>query len=89
MGGLGVYVAGWSAAPIAVTGITWLVMGIIAIIGGAVAVAGKARPLAIVGGICTVIVPIWFYQAIIVLWPLLIMGILATVFVIKTRSGFA
>ena len=88
MGGFATYVAGWGAATIAVTGVAWFAMGILAIIGGTVAVAGKAWMLALIGAVCTVIMPIWFYQAIIVLLPILIMGALATFFVIKSRSTF-
>ena len=88
MGGA-TYIAGWGAATIAVTGVAWFAMGILAIIGGAVAIAGKAWVLALVGAICTVIMPIWFYQAIIVLLPILIMGALATFFAFKSRSTFA
>jgi len=88
MGGFATYAAGWGAATIAVTGIAWFAMGILAIIGGAVAVAGKAWLLALVGAVCTLIMPVWFYEAIIVLWPVLIMGALAVVFTVKSRSTF-
>jgi len=89
MGGFASYVVGGSAASIAVTGIAWLLMGILAIVGGAVAVAGKAWLLALVGAICTVIAPIWFYPAIIVLLPILIMGVLAVTFLVKSRNNFS
>lgn len=89
LGGFASYVVGWGAATVTGIGIAWFVMGIFAIIGGAVAVAGRAWILAMVGAVCTVIAPIWFYQIIVILFPVLIMGVLSVVFVARSRKSFS
>jgi hypothetical protein len=88
LGGFTWLVVGLSAAVLAVTGIVWLVLGILAIVGGAVAIAGKARKMALTGSICAVVAPIWYYNAIIILLPILLMGILSTVFVVLSRDSY-
>ncbi len=66
-------------AIIAVTGaagVFWIILGIVAIIGGVFALQKKVWGLALVGAICAL------------LWPSSILGILAIIFVALSKSEF-
>ena len=88
LGGFASFIVSLSAAVLAVIGIAWLVLGLLAIVGGAVALAGKVWKITLVGSICAVIAPVWFYDAIIILLPILVMGILSVTFAVLSRDSY-